>query len=434
MRRDMESAKGTGRTGGWRHAAAAGLLALAACSRSPDRDAGVIRVWAHQGQEAENAALRGIVHAFNEAHRAEGLRVEMTFFPDFQYTEKIAAAAAAGDLPDVLEVDGPTLAQFVDAELLQPLDPWVPDEDRADFLETILQQGTIGDRLYALGAFESAMALYFDREMLEQAGIRPPEPDGAWTWEEFVEACRALREAGMDPVAFHMNESADEWFTYAFSPLIWSVGGRLIDEETGQAEGVLNTPDNAEALRAWQRLFEADFAATDPVNPNPFGTGETAMDWTGHWMARSHLEAKGARLGTMPLPLPGNRPAAPCGSWCWALTAGARGADAGARWILWVTDRETGIRPMVKANGAIPARHSSLEDFPEYREPPFRALRENLLRAGRPRPRTPHYPALTQHFAAALRDIARGAEPGARLTQAAGEIQRTVDRARRRGP
>ncbi len=124
-----------------------GLL-LTGCAPATDME--LIRVWSHQGQEAENRAMRAIADAFNEAHADQQLKVQLTFFPDHQYTEKISIAAAANDLPDALGIDGPTLAQFVDAGLLAPLDPYFDDEELADFLPTIVAQGTINDTLYAV--------------------------------------------------------------------------------------------------------------------------------------------------------------------------------------------------------------------------------------------------------------------------------------------
>ena len=182
----------------------------------------MIRVWSHQGQEAENRAMRGIAKAFNAAHAKQGVRVDLSFFPDFQYTEKLSIAAAARDLPDAFDLDGPLVARLVDAGLLAPLDGWFDRATLADFLPTLIQQGTVHGRLYALGAFDSAVVLYYDRALLARAGVTPP-PDGeGWTWDEFMAACGKLQAAGIRPLAMHMDESADEWFTYAFSPVIWS--------------------------------------------------------------------------------------------------------------------------------------------------------------------------------------------------------------------
>ncbi|AHF90908.1 ABC transporter substrate-binding protein [Opitutaceae bacterium TAV5] len=422
------------------------VTSVSGCRRAPaDDDERVIRVWSHQGQEAENRAMRAIAEAFNAAHAARGIRVEIAFFPDFQYTEKLAIAAAARDLPDVFDMDGPLVARLVDAGLLAPLDAWIDDATRADFLPTLLEQGTIDGKLYALGAFDSAVVLYYDRELLARAGVIPPPPDSAgWTWDEFLAACRRLRDAGIEPLALHMDDSSDEWFTYAFSPVVWSGGGTLIETETttgaeagpapaghnarSRVRGVLASDANVRSLQGWQQLFTQNFAATDPVDPDPFGNGKVAMDWSGHWMARTHLERKGDRLGVMPLPRAGAKPAAPCGSWCWGISSHARDPELAALWLRRVTDPRHGVEPIVRANGAVPGRRSAFAAFPEYETPPYSLFRRQLETTARARPRTPFYATLTQRFAAALRDISRGADVAARLRQAEDEIQRVIDR------
>jgi hypothetical protein len=130
----------------------------------------------------------------------------------------------------------------------------------------------------------------------------------------------------------------------------------------------------------------------------------------------------------MVLPRLGPQPVAPSGSWCWGVSARARDAGLAARWVRWVTDAEHGVVPIVRANGAVPARRSAFAAFPEYVQPPFSLFRHQLEHYARPRPRTPHYAVITQRFAAALRDIARGADVPARLAAAAAGVQRVIDR------
>lgn len=388
----------------------------------------VVRVWCHQGQEAENRAMREIADAFNAAHATQEVGVDLVFFPDFQYTEKIAIAAAARDLPDVFDLDGPLVARLVDAGLLQPIDRWFSATERADFLPSIIEQGTIDGHLFTLGAFDSAVVLYYDRAMLAKAGVTPPPGDTGWTWDEFVAACAKLQAGGLEPVALHMNESADEWFTYAFSPMVWTGGGALIDDDGRRVRGVLASQENVRSLRAWQEIFHRRFAATDPVDPDPFGHGKVAMDWTGHWLARQHLKQKGEQLGVMSLPGTAGKRAAPCGSWCWGMSATARDPEAAALWLKWVVDPLHGIEPIVRANGAVPARRAAFAAFPEYARPPYQLFKLQLETRAQPRPRTPYYAALTQGFAAALRDIAHGTDVESRLRLAENEIQAVIDR------
>lgn len=386
-----------------------------------------LRVWAHQGQESENAALRAIAASFDRAQEPRSDAVELSFFPDHQYIERLLIAAAARDLPDAFELDGPMVARFVDAQLLMPLEPFFSEADLHDFLPSILTQGLIDGRLYALGAFESAAVLYWDRERLAAVGVTLPHGAGGPQWADFVDACERLSAAGIGAVALHMGESADEWFTYAFSPLIWSGGGRLIDATGTRVRGVLASPENVTSLRAWQQLFERGFASNAPVDPDPFGSGAAAMDWSGHWMARRHLARKGRELGVSGLPR-FRTTASACGSYCWAISLRAEHAELAGRWLRWVTDSATGIQPLVAANGAIPARRSAFAAFPEYGQLPYALFRQQLETSAHPRPRTAFYGTLTREFAAALRDIAHGAAVSTRLERAERDVDAVIAR------
>jgi len=407
----------------------AGVAALAlppACRRGSDTSR-TLRIWAHQGQEAEHAALRRIAGAFERSSESGGARVELSFFPDYHLTERLSIAAAAGDLPDVFELDGPLVARFVDAELLAVLEHLFSLGELDDFLPSVRAQGTVDGHLYAIGAYDSAAVLYYDREHFAAAGIEAPSPEG-FVWPELLDACEKLAALGVWPLAAHAGETNDEWFTYAFSPLLWSAGGRLIDRSGTHVQGVLASSSNVTGLREWQGLFERGFANTTPMDPDPFGNGAAAMDWSGHWMARRHQARKGAALGVMSLPRLGSAPAHACGSFCWSMSARARQPELANRWLRWVTATDTGIRPLVEANGAVPARRSAFALFPEYQGLPYALFRRQLEDGARPRPKTPFYATLTREFAAALRDIAHGAEVERRLIEAEDYVQREIDR------
>ncbi|MGD8451456.1 MAG: sugar ABC transporter substrate-binding protein [Phycisphaerae bacterium] len=418
----------------WRRLSAALLVGAAllpcwvGCDRKPaDGEVRVVRLWAHQGQEKENAAMRAIADAFNAEHAAQKLRVEITFYPDRQYADKVSIAAFSKTLPDVLDVDGPYVGPWAAEGILQPLDELIDETLRADLLSSLIEQGTYADHLYAVGAFDSALVVYYNADVIERAGLHPPEHVAeAWTWDEFVQALEQVKPLATVPLSLHMDDASSEWFTYAFSPLLWSNGGQLIDD--GRAVGVLDSPANIAALTRWQQLFRDGLAEPTSTNPDPFSAGLAAFDWTGHWMLPRFEQKEGLRFGVMPLPKMGERFVAASGSWCWGISRDC--GDRAAAWqvISWLLDPEHGIKPIVQANGAVPGRRSAFALFPEYEELPRQLFREQLEQAARARPRTPAYLTLTSEFAAALRDVARGTDVARRLKEAAENVQRTLDR------
>ena len=96
-------------------------------------------------------------------------------------------------MPDILYVDGPNVSVYAANGITIPLDDFFPDEDWADFLASSKEQNTYDGKIYAVGATESSVALFYNRDMLEEADIRIPESkEDAWTWSEFYEAAKAL--------------------------------------------------------------------------------------------------------------------------------------------------------------------------------------------------------------------------------------------------
>ncbi|HRX87498.1 MAG TPA: sugar ABC transporter substrate-binding protein [Phycisphaerae bacterium] len=419
-------------------AAVVALTVWAAIAGCAGRESAAVKgrarltVWAHHGQPAEREALAGIVAAFNAAH-PDGPAVAISFFPDRQYADKVSIASATGRLPDVVEVDGPYVGPWAAEGLLKPLDGFVDDALRADFLPTIIAQGTFQDCLYALGAFDSALVVYYNRDIIARAGLAPPEHVAdAWDWATFRAALEKAKPYVAVPLALHVDEPGDEWMTYAFAPLIWSNGGALIDVQHGRTIGVLDGPQAVAAITKWQRLITDGLAEASSVNPNLFAAGDAAFDWSGHWMLPAFEQTAGLDFGAMPLPRTGDRSVTSAGSWCWGISRDCRDPAAAWRFIAWLLDPERGIKPIVEANGAVPARRSAFALFPEYDSGVRRLFREQLETSARARPRTAVYLALTTSFARALRDIALGADVAAALHQAAESVQHDLDRRRAR--
>jgi len=379
--------------------------------------------------------MRSIVQAFNDAHKSEGLKIDITFFPDRQYADKVSIASASGSLPDVIDIDGPYVGPWADEGVLQPLGT-LPDESLLkDMLPSLIEQGTYEDKLYALGAFDSALVVYYNRDMIEKAGLEPPAHTAdAWSWDEFVSALEKVKPHAPLPLSLHMDDQSNEWFTYAFSPLIWSNGGRLIDTKDHQCKGVLDGPKSVDAVQRWKELFDKGYAQATSTNPNPFAAKQVAFDWTGHWMLPQFEQTSDLRFGVMPLPRSGDTFVCPSGSWCWGLSRDVRDPQAAWMVIEWFLDPKQGIQPICEANGAVPGRRSAFQYFQQYDTMPQRLFREQLEKAAHPRPRTPVYLTLTTEFANALRDIALGSEVQARLGSAADSVQRAIDRQQERKP
>lgn len=390
-----------------------------------------ITVWFHSGKGPEREALEASIEEFNATH---AVQVEAVQLPEGSYNDQVQAAALAGDLPCALDFDGPFLYNYAWSGYLLPIDDYVSDEMRSDFLPSIIEQGTYAGDLYSLGQFDSGLAIWGNREYLEEAGVRIPESvDDAWTKEEFVDALEKLQALEQVDYAidFKMNYGQGEWYTYGFAPILWSHGGDLINRADYQsADGQLNSPESVEAMQFFKGLFEDGYAVTEPTGDDDFYIDQTtALSWVGHWMWEPHSENMGDNVVLIPMPDFGEGSKTGMGSWNWGITTNCSNPDAAWEFIEFLVSPEEILR-MTNANGAVPARQSAIEQSELYAEDgPLNLFVEQLQAedVAVPRPVTPAYPVITNAYAQAVQEMVIGADVEEELTDAVQTIDQDIE-------
>jgi len=390
-----------------------------------------IDVWFHSGKGEEREVLDAQVTTFNETN--EDVQVNAIILPEGSYNDQVSAAALAGDLPCLLDFDGPFLYNYAWSGYLIPLDDYVPQDVKDDFLPSIIDQGTYGGKLYSLGTFDSGLSIWANKSYLEEAGVRiPTSIDDPWTMEEFMDALDALKALDQVeyPLDLKLNYGAgDEWNTYAFSPIIQSFGGDLIDRSDYQtAQGFVNGPEAVEAMEWFQSLFEDGYVNPSPAGDDSFyGTKTAALSYVGHWMYGPHTEGLGEDAILVPMPIFGEKAVTGSGSWNWGITSSCENPDAAYEFLSFLTTPEE-ILHMTNANGAVPARTSAIEQSELYAEGGLLNLFVQQLQGGVavPRPQTPAYPTITNAFKTAVWNIIAGADVQAELDIVAETIDQDI--------
>ncbi|MBN0048208.1 sugar ABC transporter substrate-binding protein [Streptomyces actuosus] len=411
------------------------LAALAACGggsstdTSAEKGSATITVWAHQGQASEASALQNAVKSFNSSQK--NTHVKLTLIPDTDYTKTITATDAS-KLPDVMEFDGPTMANFVYNKKLASIDDYVSVRTMANATDAIKAQGEIDGKHYGLGMYDSGLGIYGNKKLLDAAGVKYPEGlSDDWTAAEFTAALQALKAKDADGRTLDIQEGnglATEWGTYGFSPVVWSSGGSLLKD--GKAEGALDTPAVVSALKT----FQSWKTYVDPnTDGNAFAKGRVALSWVGHWMYPTYSKALGDDLIVLPLPDFGNGPKTGQGSWQWGISAGTKNGKAAGAFLDSLLN-DTNVTAMTTANGAPPGTVSVLAKSDLYKQGgPLQLFADQLAKpcgdsrigtscVAVTRPVTAGYPTVTAKFSQALSDVYGGADPETALAKAARAI------------
>lgn len=387
-----------------------------------------LSMWYHgAGNEVEAAILNGIVDDFNASQDEYVVVVED--FPQESYNESVVAAAVAGELPDIIDVDGPIMPNWAWAGYLAPLE--LSDGTLDDFLPSTI--GTWQGEVYSVGLWDAAIAVYARRSVLEENDIRIPTLEEPWTLEEFDAALVTLQETGDYEFAFDPGMAwTGEWYPYAFSPMLQSFGGDLIDRDTYlSAEGVLNGPEAVAYGEWWQSLFNRSLApgtSQDPADrDNGFIDGRYAMQWNGNWAAVPALEAYGDDMLFLPAPDFGNGPAIGGASWQFAVSSESENQEGANAFIEFALQDEY-LAAFSDGIGLIPSTPSAAALTENYAEGGSLELFYELSQEQAIiRPPTPAYLNIALVFEKAMADIANGADVQTSLDAAVDEIETDIE-------
>jgi multiple sugar transport system substrate-binding protein len=322
--------------------------ATTAAESSAPADAVKIKVWAHQGQDNEVAVTKKAVEEFNAL--GNGITVEITFIPEGDYGKTLGATKPE-DLPDVVEVPGENIASLVYAAKLGVIDGVVSQGVLDNQITSAVAEGTVAGKHYAVAQFDSGLALYGNKAMLDAAGVAyPTKWEDAWTAQEFGDALAKLAAKDPDGKVFDIKENyAGTWPGYAFLPIVNSAG--YLPVKAGAATGNLNAPEVVSAFKtfaSWKQYV--DPSADDKA----FSDKRAAIAWVGHWQYTVFKDALAADLVVIPLPDFGKGTKSGQGSYAWAISSKTPNAAAAAKFLEFVVTDEQ-VAAMTDVNGAAPA-------------------------------------------------------------------------------
>jgi multiple sugar transport system substrate-binding protein len=386
-----------------------------------------LSLWYHgAGNAVERDILAGIVSDFNASQKDWKVSIEQ--FPQAAYNDSVTAAALSGELPDILDVDGPVMPNWAWAGYLAPL---TIDPAKLDgFLPGVI--GKWDGKVYSVGLWDAALAMFARKSVLEENGIRIPTLEQPWTKNEFDALLVKLKDSGKYeyPLNIGMADKS-EWYPYAFLPFLWSFGCDLVNRDGYQtAEGTLNGDQGI----AWGEWFQG--LVNDKLVPgtaqsladhqNGFAEGKYALNWTGNWLALSSLEKFGDDLLFLPAPDFGNGPKIGAASWQFAVSAKGQHQD-GANAFIEFALQDKYFTAFSDGIGLIPPTRSAAAASKYYAPgKPMEVFYDLSEKQGMLRPVTPGYVVQSKVFQKAAADIADGADVATVLDTAVDEIDSDI--------
>jgi len=389
----------------------AGALALSTAMSGAAFAQTDLTMWYHgAGTTVERDLIIGIIDDFNASQT--DWKVSLQEFPQAAYNDSVVAGAVSGNLPDILDVDGPVMPNWAWAGYMQPLQ--LAEGTLDGFLP-----GTIGkynDQIYSVGLWDAAVGMYARKSVLEKFDIRIPTLDAPWTREEFDGILATLKESGEFEYPLDLGlADQSEWYPYAFAPFLWSFGGDLVDRTTYEtAEGALNGDAAVEFGEWWQSLFTNEYVpgtSQDMADRETgFIDGDYALQWNGNWVAVNTIAAVGDDLLLLPAPDMGNGPKIGAASWQFGVSATSAHPDGASAFIQFALKPEY-LAAFSDGIGLIPATAEAAALTKSYSAGGALEVFYGLSEAqAMLRPVTPGYVFEALEFRKALSDIANGAD------------------------
>lgn len=292
------------------------VLALAACgtttsstsatggsntagSSTSDASGEVVElVYSFWGNEDELASTQAVLDAYSEVN--PNVRVTALQIGHDEYAEKLQTMAAAGNMPDAgMATEANVLGWAVDG-LLSTDDVYAGEENKP--LEYLTFKDYDGNSV-AYSAANEVLALWYNRDMFDEAGIAYPPAtlDEAWTWDEFIDVATQLTfdvngnhpgDPGFDANSIEQYGCYVNVYTWQLEVWALSNGGKFFSED---GQSVVFDDAAIEGIQKVLDLYLVSQVAprNDGTADNGFatgiGAGNVAMSTEGQWAAGNAL-------------------------------------------------------------------------------------------------------------------------------------------------
>lgn len=238
-----------------------------------------------------------------------GITIQRETVPGDTLIAKVLQQASSKTLPDVLMLDNPDVQQIAATGALAPLNDLGLSGDGV--IQGMNDATSYQGKLYGLAPVTNTIALFYNTQMLQEAGVQPPK-----TWEELKAAAKKLTKPGRYGIAFNANATYEG--SWQFLPAMWTNGGDETD---------LKSPQVADALQLWVDLVQSGSASKSVINwtqgdaKDQFVAGKAAMMVNGPWQIPALAKAPNVKwdVVTFPLNKPDQTPVAPLGGEAWTV-------------------------------------------------------------------------------------------------------------------
>lgn len=318
------------------------LFSLTAASAFADGSAssdasGDVVIMSWDASDAEG--MNTLIAEFNKIY--PDIHVTFESLPWTDYFTKLTAGAQGGEMPDLFVMHVARFDKFIYGDVLQPLDDILAEEPTFswdNYPESMVETYTRDGSHYVLPAELNVNALFYNKELFDQAGVAYPAE--SWTWDEFVETAKALTDEDAGVYGFGARNHSTE----GYEAFMYSNGGCVL---TPDGKSGFDMPESIEAIQKWRELIDPlkvsptieQFSETDLVQR--FISGNVAMAVFDCWRAAVFAKDENiaGKFNVATMPVMKNDTTYICSNG-WVMPKAAPNPEAAAVFLRWLSTKE----------------------------------------------------------------------------------------------
>lgn len=258
---------------------------------------------------AVDAPIAEILQGYADAFHAEN--PDITVSPVFagsygDVKTTIQTTVDGGGTPPAMAVMLATdLYDLVNGDLITPLDDYIAASESGsellgDIYPAFLANSSFDDQLWSLPFQRSVVALYYNADLLAEAGLEAPT-----SWDELATAAQTLTEKDGDEFVRRGIQWPSDWPYWLFQPLAIGNGQNIIVDDLTVR---FDDPAVVEAIQYYIDLSQtydvmpAGVQANWGQSPSDLTSGAAAMIVHSSGSLAGILESADFEVGVMPLP------------------------------------------------------------------------------------------------------------------------------------
>lgn len=367
-----------------------------------------ITLWYYWETEGHQKALDEMIATYNESQDAYNLTAKYVPFADFK--KQLSIGASASELPDLVILDSPDHASYASMGIFADL---TGKFDVSTYYEGPVASATLDDTLYGVPFGCNCLALYYNEDMFEAAGIT----EVPTTWDELKEAAEKLTSDNVTGLAFCSVQNEEG--TFNFVPWLWSTGATSYE---------INSENGIRALSFVKDLIDSGVMSKECINwtqgdvMNQFISGNVAMMINGPWQIPTmREEAPELNYNVALIPMD-TEYASVIGGENYAVVSGGN-EDGALDFLTYATQEEQVIFMMTQMGYISADKEIAAAQFTDEGDAIYKKFVEQMEYAQARGP-LPEWPEVSDAISLAFNEVMTGS---ASPEDAAAEAQATID-------